>query len=118
MGDVDKRKKKGRPSVGFVDVDRLDRGEGEGRGGGGGGAGGAGGGRGGGGGAASAAASASGKGEIEGEMEGEGAVDPDEPVYCSCRRVSFGKMVACEDPDCLIEWFHFGCVGLVEEVSI
>jgi hypothetical protein len=43
--------------------------------------------------------------------------DPNEPVYCTCRRVSFGQMVGCENEECLIEWFHFGCVGLTEEPS-
>ncbi len=38
--------------------------------------------------------------------------DPNEPVYCYCQRVSFGEMIACDNPDCAIEWFHFGCVGL------
>lgn len=32
------------------------------------------------------------------------------------RRISFGSMVACENPDCAIEWFHFECVGLKVEV--
>ncbi|PIO76251.1 hypothetical protein TELCIR_01682 [Teladorsagia circumcincta] len=36
----------------------------------------------------------------------------DEPVYCTCKQVSFGNMIACENPDCEIEWFHYGCVGL------
>ncbi len=39
-------------------------------------------------------------------------VNPNEPVYCVCQRVSFGEMVACDNPDCRIEWFHFACVGL------
>ena len=39
-------------------------------------------------------------------------VDPDEPVYCTCRRVSFGQMVQCDGPSCRYEWFHFECVGL------
>mmetsp|Transcript_18954 Transcript_18954/g.29729 ORF Transcript_18954/g.29729 Transcript_18954/m.29729 type:complete len:245 (-) Transcript_18954:229-963(-) len=39
-------------------------------------------------------------------------VDPNEPLYCFCRRVSFGNMVGCDNPDCPIEWFHFDCVGL------
>ena len=43
--------------------------------------------------------------------------DPNEPVYCTCRRVSFGQMVGCDNDDCLTEWFHFGCVGLTEEPS-
>lgn len=39
-------------------------------------------------------------------------VDPNEPCYCYCHQVSFGEMVACENDDCKMEWFHFGCVGL------
>ena len=45
----------------------------------------------------------------------KGAVrDPAEPVYCYCQRVSFGEMVACDNADCPIEWFHYECVGLDE----
>lgn len=36
----------------------------------------------------------------------------DEPIYCTCRQVSFGEMIACDNPACDIEWFHYGCVGL------
>ncbi|SCZ97589.1 BZ3500_MvSof-1268-A1-R1_Chr4-3g07274 [Microbotryum saponariae] len=39
-------------------------------------------------------------------------VDPNEPTYCFCERVSFGQMVGCENEDCSREWFHFECVGL------
>ncbi|GMH08263.1 hypothetical protein Nepgr_010103 [Nepenthes gracilis] len=42
-------------------------------------------------------------------------VDPNEPTYCFCNQVSYGEMVACDNPDCRIEWFHFGCVGLKEK---
>ena len=42
-------------------------------------------------------------------------VDPNEPLYCSCKRISFGNMIACENPDCTIEWFHFTCVGILSE---
>lgn len=42
-------------------------------------------------------------------------VDPSEPLYCHCKRISFGQMVACENPDCAIEWYHFSCVGLKVE---
>ena len=27
-------------------------------------------------------------------------------------------MIACENPECAIEWFHFACVGLKAEVSV
>ncbi|XP_057304502.1 inhibitor of growth protein 4-like isoform X2 [Hydractinia symbiolongicarpus] len=39
-------------------------------------------------------------------------VDPNEPTYCLCHQVSYGEMIGCDNSDCLIEWFHFGCVGL------
>lgn len=39
-------------------------------------------------------------------------IDPNEPTYCICNRVSFGDMIGCDNPDCEIEWFHFECVGL------
>eukprot|EP01116_Phalansterium_solitarium_P024954 TRINITY_DN931_c0_g1_i1.p1 TRINITY_DN931_c0_g1~~TRINITY_DN931_c0_g1_i1.p1 ORF type:complete len:216 (+),score=55.55 TRINITY_DN931_c0_g1_i1:838-1485(+) len=39
-------------------------------------------------------------------------IDPNEPTYCFCHRVSFGEMVGCDNADCKIEWFHFECVGL------
>ncbi|XP_042516568.1 PHD finger protein ING1-like [Macadamia integrifolia] len=41
-------------------------------------------------------------------------VDPNEPTYCYCNQISFGEMIACDYPDCKIEWFHYGCVGLKE----
>jgi len=42
----------------------------------------------------------------------QGAVISTEPVYCLCRKIAFGEMVACDNPECRYEWFHFGCVGL------
>ncbi|KAL6532230.1 hypothetical protein OROGR_014200 [Orobanche gracilis] len=48
-------------------------------------------------------------------MELDLPVDPNEPTYCFCNQVSFGEMVACDNPDCKIEWFHYSCVGLKEQ---
>ncbi|KAJ0396611.1 hypothetical protein P43SY_008905 [Pythium insidiosum] len=42
-------------------------------------------------------------------------IDPNEPVYCHCRRVSYGQMVGCDNDDCKYEWFHFECVGLTDQ---
>lgn len=42
-------------------------------------------------------------------------VDPNEPTYCICHQVSYGEMIGCDNPDCPIEWFHFGCVGLTSK---
>ncbi|KAI8922422.1 inhibitor of growth proteins N-terminal histone-binding-domain-containing protein [Powellomyces hirtus] len=39
-------------------------------------------------------------------------IDPNEPTYCMCNQVSFGDMIACDNDDCPIEWFHYACVGL------
>ncbi|ESO82547.1 hypothetical protein LOTGIDRAFT_197871 [Lottia gigantea] len=40
--------------------------------------------------------------------------DPNEPRYCLCNEVSYGDMVGCDNDDCPIEWFHYGCVGLLQ----
>lgn len=40
--------------------------------------------------------------------------DPDEPKYCYCNRGSYGEMIACDNDQCLREWFHLGCTGLRE----
>ncbi|XP_005095357.1 inhibitor of growth protein 1 [Aplysia californica] len=39
-------------------------------------------------------------------------IDPNEPTYCSCNNVSYGEMIGCDNEKCVIEWYHFGCVGL------
>ncbi|XP_035546114.1 uncharacterized protein LOC118348476 [Juglans regia] len=44
-------------------------------------------------------------------------LDPNEPTDCLCNQVSYGEMVACDNPNCKIEWFHFGCVGLKEQLK-
>ncbi|KAK4482515.1 hypothetical protein RD792_009674 [Penstemon davidsonii] len=64
--------------------------------------------------AAAAAASASTAANTN-SMELNLPVDPNEPTYCFCNQVSYGEMVACDNPDCKIEWFHYGCVGLKEQ---
>ncbi|KAI8369238.1 uncharacterized protein BYT42DRAFT_101548 [Radiomyces spectabilis] len=38
--------------------------------------------------------------------------DPNEPLYCYCQQISYGEMVACDNADCEIEWFHLACVDL------
>ena len=37
--------------------------------------------------------------ETEEWVEGEWAPDPNEPRYCLCNQVSYGDMVACDNPD-------------------
>ena len=36
---------------------------------------------------------------------------------CVCGRGFEGRMVACDRPNCFIEWFHFECIGLEREVT-
>jgi inhibitor of growth protein 5 len=38
-----------------------------------------------------------------------------EPVYCTCKRVAFGEMIACDNEDCPIEWYHYPCVNLTKK---
>ncbi|KAK1691449.1 hypothetical protein BDP55DRAFT_647100 [Colletotrichum godetiae] len=51
--------------------------------------------------------------EIELEEDDEGnPIDPKEPRYCDCNRVSFGEMIACDNDNCDKEWFHLECMGM------
>ena len=37
--------------------------------------------------------------------------------WCLCGGPESGNMIACDNPGCPIEWFHFECVGLVDAPS-
>jgi chromatin modification-related protein YNG2 len=79
----------------------------------------------------------------DGDDEGEGeAIHPmgsgplaDEQIYCTCKRISFGEMIACDNTGCPFEWvrlimssyhddnantcldvtqFHLSCVGITK----
>jgi inhibitor of growth protein 3 len=51
--------------------------------------------------------------DVDDEDEDEG--NEDSKVYCTCRTVSHGDMVACDNDECPYEWFHWKCVGLTRE---
>jgi hypothetical protein len=34
-------------------------------------------------------------------------VDPNEPTYCFCNQVSYGEMVACDNPDVCFYFYVF-----------
>jgi len=55
-----------------------------------------------------------GEGEFQAVDGGDWAYDPNEPRYCICNQVSYGEMVGCDNGDCPIEWFHYGCVALTQ----
>lgn len=33
-------------------------------------------------------------------------------VWCLCKGAESGRMIACDNQDCSIEWFHYACVGI------
>lgn len=33
--------------------------------------------------------------------------------YCQCPYDEVSEMIACDGPNCKIEWFHFECVGIM-----
>ena len=35
-----------------------------------------------------------------------------EPVYCLCKEVAYGEMIECSDEGCVLEWFHYECMGI------
>lgn len=57
--------------------------------------------------------------EMEDTFHGEGVEEDEEQgddrKYCTCRSVSYGNMVACDNDDCAYEWFHWSCVGMTKE---
>lgn len=53
------------------------------------------------------------EGDEDQEMEGED--ERDDQKYCTCRSVSYGNMVACDNDGCPYEWFHWSCVGVQSE---
>ena len=36
----------------------------------------------------------------------------DNEVWCLCKGKEDGKMIACDNSNCSIEWFHYACVGI------
>ncbi|CAN7988021.1 unnamed protein product, partial [Ixodes pacificus] len=35
-----------------------------------------------------------------------------EDVYCLCDEPEYGKMVMCDNPQCIRKWYHFACIGM------
>lgn len=65
--------------------------------------------------AAAAAAASAVQTYEEAEPEGDGTAgenELDSKVYCTCRQVSYGEMIGCDDDDCEIEWYHVACLNL------
>ncbi|CAG8578667.1 9157_t:CDS:2, partial [Cetraspora pellucida] len=47
----------------------------------------------------------------------DGDFDPNELVYCICKRPEFGQMIQCDHPSCVTGWYHWECVGLTKQPS-
>ena len=33
-------------------------------------------------------------------------------LHCTCRRPSQGDMIACDNAECAVGWYHYECVGV------
>ncbi|KAL4779422.1 inhibitor of growth proteins N-terminal histone-binding-domain-containing protein [Aspergillus varians] len=55
------------------------------------------------------------RGEDDMDEDEEDEGNEDTKAYCTCRTVSHGDMVACDNDHCKFEWFHWKCVGLTRE---
>ena len=53
--------------------------------------------------------------EMGGMKEEDEEEGDDKEEYCTCRSVSYGNMVACDNEKCPYEWFHWSCVGITKE---
>lgn len=43
------------------------------------------------------------------------SVSMDQDSYCHCKGPEEGRMIACDNSNCAVEWFHFHCVGLTRK---
>jgi len=55
---------------------------------------------------------AEGEEDVEEDAMEEGGDTEDKELYCFCRKLSYGEMIACDNPDCRYQWFHLPCVNL------
>ncbi|KAI0698563.1 hypothetical protein BC835DRAFT_640979 [Cytidiella melzeri] len=55
---------------------------------------------------------AEGEEDVEEDAQEEGGDTEDKELYCFCRKLSYGEMIGCDNPDCRFQWFHLPCVNL------
>lgn len=55
---------------------------------------------------------AEGEDDVEEDALEEGGDTEDKELYCFCRKLSYGEMIGCDNPDCRYQWFHLPCVNL------
>jgi hypothetical protein len=44
--------------------------------------------------------------------EGLGEINDNPETYCYCRGPYIGTMIACDNSECNLKWFHLNCVGI------
>ena len=44
--------------------------------------------------------------------QSDGAVQPSSQTFCYCNGPEIGEMIACDNNDCSIEWFHLKCLKI------
>lgn len=49
---------------------------------------------------------------ITNSEEDEISSTEEDAELCYCRSLDMGRMVACDNANCKIKWYHFECVGL------
>lgn len=49
--------------------------------------------------------------DLQGGLTKE-TLEPAPSSYCLCKTDRVDNMIACDNPECKVEWYHFGCVGL------
>ncbi|PCH40944.1 hypothetical protein WOLCODRAFT_24379 [Wolfiporia cocos MD-104 SS10] len=54
---------------------------------------------------------AEGEDDVDDALE-EGGDAEDKELYCFCQKLSYGEMIACDNPNCRYQWFHLPCVNL------
>ena len=45
-------------------------------------------------------------------LQDDGNPTVNNKVYCYCGKGEYGEMIACDNPSCTLEWFHYNCVGI------
>lgn len=51
----------------------------------------------------------------DGDAGKENQTDDQSDVYCLCRKGESGRMIACDNASCSVEWFHYKCVGITRK---
>ena len=51
----------------------------------------------------------------DGEAEKENHSAANSSLVCLCGEGEHGRMIACDNPCCTVEWFHYKCIGITRK---